>query len=511
LILALLIFGTIFVAAAQEPKSLPASPPADNKAPAAATTFKATSRLVLLDVVVTDLNGQFASGLTRSDFTVLEDGKPQSITSFEAPAEHPRNPISGDQAPVNILVLDELNTKFADMAYARSQLVHYLRKQPAQLRQASALAVLNNYEFKVLRNYTRDRDQLLEDLKKHSPNLPWKMQKGFQTERLDRSLLALQQIAAATIGIPGRKTLIWVGVGFPSRNLIGLNDEIKATIENGINLTINRLLEARVTMYPIDPTMMDSLKVTAAMDTGDPDVGSVSMMADDPFDSDVNLANFGPATGGRSFHWRNDIDEVIQSSADDGAKYYTMAYIPTNRSDDTKFRAIHIKLRPGLVARTRNGYYPVDAPLTKDMVTLDIQQAAFNSFPYTAVPITVTGKANPETATCTLYINSQSLSWQTLPNGDAHAQIRVGMASFSADGKMLHYEGIERAVTTPAADFKALMLRPVVLHVQTQLSKGAKRLRYVVRDDTTGHMGAVDLDPANIPTVAAMPKRFSEQ
>jgi len=517
LTLVLILLGTILGSAAQEAKKSSPAPPANSgppatTAPAAAPTFKATSRLVLLDVVVTDLNGRFVDGLTKADFQIFEDKTPQVIASFEAPADHPRNPISGGEEPVNIFVLDELNTKFTDMAYAREQLVHYLRKQPAQLEQPSALMVLNNKDFKVLQNYTRDRDLLLEALKKHAPDFPFKQSRwGFGIDRLDRSLLALQQIAAATMGIPGRKTLIWVGVGFPVMNLIGVHEDIKTTIEDGVNRAVNRLLEARVTVYPIDPTIMDSMRKTAAMDSGDPDMGVFANLDNDPFDTDVNLANFGPATGGRSFHWRNDIDEVIQASAEDGAKYYTMAYVPSDRSDDPKFRTIRIKMRPGLIARTRNGYYPVDVPMTKDMVALDIEQAANNTFLYTALPVTVTGKVTQNAAACTLYINAQAISWQPLPNGDSRAQFRIAMASFSGSNKRLAYDVKEMASTTPAASFKTLLQRPVALRIQTPLPEGVKRLRFVVRDEATGHMGAIDVDPAHIPTVAEPPKRFSEQ
>src|SRR4051794_14694070 len=88
--------------------------------------FKLTvnARVVVLDVVVTDKHGMLInrSDLKRGDFAILEDGKPQDIRSFEAPAAH-RMPASekpvvssaadlkkiGD-APVTVLVLDELNS-----------------------------------------------------------------------------------------------------------------------------------------------------------------------------------------------------------------------------------------------------------------------------------------------------------------------------------------------------------------------------------------------------------------
>src|SRR5476651_141951 len=46
-------------------------------------TFKVTSDLVLVSVTVRDKKGDLVRGLKQSDFTVLEDGKTQSIQSFD--------------------------------------------------------------------------------------------------------------------------------------------------------------------------------------------------------------------------------------------------------------------------------------------------------------------------------------------------------------------------------------------------------------------------------------------
>ena len=47
-------------------------------------TFSSQVELVTVDVVVLDGKGQLSRGLSRDDFTILEDGKPQPIASFEA-------------------------------------------------------------------------------------------------------------------------------------------------------------------------------------------------------------------------------------------------------------------------------------------------------------------------------------------------------------------------------------------------------------------------------------------
>jgi VWFA-related protein len=56
------------------------APPAQPAVPGLGETIEVS--IVNLDVVVTDKKGNRVQGLTRDDFTILEDGKPQRITNF---------------------------------------------------------------------------------------------------------------------------------------------------------------------------------------------------------------------------------------------------------------------------------------------------------------------------------------------------------------------------------------------------------------------------------------------
>ena len=107
------------------------------------------ARLVVLDVTVTDKAGKPIDGLTAKDFQVFEDGVEQRIRSFEPPSAHalprtsvaagasalfdPARPASFGLAPVDILVLDRLNTHFTDSSFALRCLRDYLNVQPALL------------------------------------------------------------------------------------------------------------------------------------------------------------------------------------------------------------------------------------------------------------------------------------------------------------------------------------------------------------------------------------------
>ena len=135
---------------AQNQSPNPANTSTDNQAPAA--TFKISGKAVLLDVVVTDKSGNPVTGLKPDAFTVLEKGKPQTISYFEEhkaeeskPVELPTLPMNvftnftPIQAPaaVNVLLLDSLNTPIEDQAYVHKQALKFLKS----LKPGSRMAI----------------------------------------------------------------------------------------------------------------------------------------------------------------------------------------------------------------------------------------------------------------------------------------------------------------------------------------------------------------------------------
>jgi VWFA-related protein len=108
--------------------------------------LKVNSRAVLVDILVTDKSGNPIKGLKQSDFTVLEDGKPQSLSFFEEHTaedlarrsqklEFPSLPpnVFSNYSPlptppaVNVLLLDALNTPADDQMWLRRSAQHYLK------------------------------------------------------------------------------------------------------------------------------------------------------------------------------------------------------------------------------------------------------------------------------------------------------------------------------------------------------------------------------------------------
>src|SRR5215469_9243691 len=149
--------------------------PSENPAAAQSTPiFKAEARQVLVDVVVTDHHGKFIPGLKPSDFSVLEDGRPQKIAAFGmhvAPAVQPKlappiqlpphlytnYQIADPSRPITIVLMDMLNTEVRDQAYTRMQMIEFLKDLPPGER--VALFALGT-RLRMVQGFTGDSDTL---------------------------------------------------------------------------------------------------------------------------------------------------------------------------------------------------------------------------------------------------------------------------------------------------------------------------------------------------------------
>lgn len=231
----------------------------------ASTVIRANTRLVLVDVVATDHKGAPVAGLTAQDFTVLEDGKPQTISNFgfqqpnavsaansPAPRKLPPNvftnvPSYRPGGALNVILLDALNTTNLNQATVKDNLFKVLHKLPTDRPIAvyilgqnlillqdfttdpavlqNALASLKGRNSPLLGNATGGlNDQWV------SPAVAQQMPAGMLQRvqefkdaniaattdvRAAYTMDALQSLARSLAAYPGRKNLIWVSESFP--------------------------------------------------------------------------------------------------------------------------------------------------------------------------------------------------------------------------------------------------------------------------------------------------------
>src|SRR5437762_1212689 len=136
--LVLLACGLLSAAptAQQPPAAQPPSPP---------LTFKVEVNYVEVDASVTDEQGNFVRNLTRDDFQVVEDGKPQTVSVFadvNIPIERADPPlytktsippdIATNRTPfegrVFVIVIDDLHINFARTARVRAAARQFIER-----------------------------------------------------------------------------------------------------------------------------------------------------------------------------------------------------------------------------------------------------------------------------------------------------------------------------------------------------------------------------------------------
>jgi VWFA-related protein len=190
-----------------------------------AATIKVNTRLVQFDVVVTDSQGRPVKNLTAADFTVLQDGQPQTVRAFEvhsptvvdktagsgagvaklASAALPPNsytnvPAKAPQNSWTIILFDLLNTPVPDQAYARNQLLQLLKAVPRG--EPVALFVLTR-QLEMVQGFTQDPDQLLRMAEMLDPAKSQILTTIVERERtVDRVAATAQQAAGAPVS-PG--------------------------------------------------------------------------------------------------------------------------------------------------------------------------------------------------------------------------------------------------------------------------------------------------------------------
>jgi VWFA-related protein len=472
-------------------------------------TLRVKSQIVVLDVVVTDRKGVNVRHLKPEDFLVLEDKVPQTIKSFEEVGPVPPAafvPVDSTaeldrlepNAPVNIIVIDELTTQFQDLAFARYSLQKYLKTQGEQLDQPTMLISANFTNVAVLHDYTTSRKEILDAIEHHlaSINTVTRTQdSSWQSEQVNGAFASLMSVAEATAGHPGHKNLIWVGRGFPPIDPLKLMPADRETLDKGIASCTNLLRDARVTLYAIDPAGL-----SAEQPAQDEDGFEI-----DPFGGQFDFDTMVTATGGRALYGRNDVDAMIGQSVRDGETFYTVSYAPKIATDDTKpFRNIRIVMKdPNLSANTREGYYEhgdAVAPVREadgkysNRLLFDINAASSSLLVYDGIPLTVARDvAKPDTFV--LHLQTAGLQTRDAAPGKPNAELTVVLESFDRKGKLL--DRIAHLVSLHVGRAGGGVDVPQTIATQAP----AARVRVVVRDNNSGKIGAENVylvDPKTI-------------
>jgi VWFA-related protein len=353
---------TVLASGQQPPSQTP--PPAQTPAP----VFKSGVELVRLDVSVLDSRRLPVKGLTINDFKVLENGKPQKISTFsEVEVPEPVVPTTDwmKDVAMDIKRNDDMNDRrliliVMDDAMISSTSLHSVASVKTaahaivdQMGPADLAAVVYTADSRNQQEFTSDRAKLLGAIDRFAGGF------GGDQELFERySVGALVRASEILAEIPQRrKALFYISTGVAmdlnaiarptsaGREGTGGDPTGRAAwIKDQMNEVFRQAQLANVNIHAIDPSSLDGLAGSGVFDPHKDFLFSVS-----------------ENTGGFPIINRSDYAEAIAQVFLENSSYYLLGYEPVI-PDDGKFRRLEvITNQPGLTVRARSGYTAPDA------------------------------------------------------------------------------------------------------------------------------------------------------
>ena len=260
-------------------------------------SIRVNAPLVNVDVLVTTKTGEFIPGLKKDNFRIMEDGAPQTITSFAV-----------SKAPITAVLLVEFAaTNYAFMIQALQASYAF-----ANTLQKDDWVALAYYDMQphILVDFTQDKKALYGGL--NQLRIP-----GFsETNLFDALYDTLDRLDR----IEGKKYIILVTTGVDTFSKLTL-DKITKKIRDTKDVTI----------FPMSVGWIIRERYEAQGRAAPHGLGiPVSQM--DYLQADNEMRTFAAMTGGRAYfpRFQAEYGEDFQAIANDIRNQYSITYRPSN-------------------------------------------------------------------------------------------------------------------------------------------------------------------------------------
>jgi VWFA-related protein len=328
---------------------------ADKPGAGASVPTAAANHQVALDVVVTDQSGNALPGLQQQNFTLLDDKQPQKLTSFRAV----QNPSAAPDPPVEVvLVVDEVNTSFHDVAIVRKEVEKFLGQNDGKLAWPVSL-VFFSPAGAAGGTPSRDGKALITELNQHQTALrgPTRSQ-GLSgaVARVNLSVRTLGQLIDYQIPRPGRKLVVWIspGWGILETPRVELSSKDQQGLFESIVGISTGMRRAGITLYNINPVGSGG----GVMKSYYKDFVKGVKTANQVRIGNVALQVFTYQSGGLVLNSSNDLAAEITTCVNDANAFYMLSFEGAIGDGPNEYHALEVKVdKPGLEARTRSGYY----------------------------------------------------------------------------------------------------------------------------------------------------------
>jgi VWFA-related protein len=539
------------------------SPAQQAAAHQSSAVLRSSSDLVRIDVEVNDKSGKPIKNLSANQFTVTDEGKQQSITSFSyADIEAIETATADDAKPIVVAVDNEgpnspsadaisdalrdrrLIVLFFDLTSMQTD--DLIRAHDAadkfvkqQMTKADVVAVIVfSTRLTVLANFTNDRTVLNKAIAQLTPdnsanlasplyaaaaNGEYDVQEytgaaytpdetEFNVFNTDQKLAAVEGLADVLGGIPGRKAMVEFTGG------ITQTGEENRTQLRAATDAANR---ADVSIYSIDSRGLlaappgGDVTTNAATGTSMFTGASVFHQTDQREDSRDTLATLSTDTGGKAFFDLGDLSDAFPAIQRDNGGYYLIGYnLGAEVKHDGRWRAIRVKVNvPGAHVRFRDGYYaPRDFQhLEKEDRDQQLADAINSDNPVVELPVAVeTGifrlSSTQAYVPIAAKIAASALDWAQKHNKQ-HAEFDFAVEVRAVPGGQIVAQLRDTIqVNLDAEHFEQVRHSNLLYQGGMVLAPGNYRLKFVARENESGKIGTFE---QNLMVPAAQPEKVT--
>jgi VWFA-related protein len=522
-------------------------------------TFKVQTELVLVNVTVRDKNGNLVRDLKPQDFTILEDNKPQKVSSFDienvdavatqdvaqakplpgtasqptapagagTPATDSTSQFKDRRLIVLFFDLSAMEPDEIDRAVTSAQ--HFVDTQMAPADLVSIVSLGSS--LLVNQDFTADRALLKKQLDAFSTGSGQGFEEGttgttegtpdtgqpftaddteYNIFNTDRRLEALRSVAEKLSHLQQKKSLIYFSSGM-DRTGIENQSELRAAT--------NAAVRANLAIYTMDLRGLQALVAggeaqNASMRGTSVYSGQSTINAlNSNFTTQETLVTLASDTGGRAFLDSNDFTLVFKGVQQDTSTYYLLGYHSTNPARDGRYRHIAVKVNiPGVKIDYRRGYYAAAdyQHSTKEDKELQLEEELASELPTTDLPLYLSAayfriEPNKFYIPISLVVPGSEIPFVRSSDRDKATLDVIGMVLDTEKHPVTRIRDTVKLAIDTSSEVKK---KNVQYDTGVSLPPGKYHLKFVVRENQTGRMGSFETD-VNVPDLKSQPLKMS--
>lgn len=519
-------------------------------------TLKMQSDLVLTDIVVRDRKtGEPVRGLKRSDFTILENGKPQALTTFDTQdvdqaLQLPSTQTITGHAAMSaakalgqtaaqqsqalrdhrliVLFFDTTSMQPDDLDRVQTAAQHFINSRMQSADLVSVVSLGNTLSLD--QDFTADKTLLLRAIGKYAGGsgqgyVPGSTSTTNQVEdttaftadeseyndlNTDRELYAITSIAEALAPINQKKSLLYFSGGIQRDGI-----ENQASLRSAINTAVR----SNLSIYSVDARGLQAISPLGDATTGSIrgnaayTGGATQNNLDSNFNSQEVMSTLSADTGGKAFFDNNDLAPAFAQVQNDTASYYVLGFHSTDTARDGRYRKLEIRVdRPDVKLSYRAGYYaPADyRHSTGEQREHDLEAELNSDLPATDLSVYLqpfffrdtTGRYNMPVI---LLVPGAQIPFTQGGDRDKATLDIIGNIK-DAQGHVLQQvrDTVKLAIDTA----KQVTRKNIQYATGFTLPAGKYHVKFVVRENETGKLGSFEAD-IRVPDLAKEPLKIS--